>query len=100
MSQVAAARQAAGPVTTLAGGRKPSMLASKKSKDAYKLLQDNGTRAQAIVTELDQVATSAASTNDRGQLTAASAKVTELKSELARLHASSKEAAGGSTGAE
>ena len=92
-------RQIAAQVAaTLASARRPNFLSSKASKDAYKLLQDNATRAKTVSGDIDQAASSAASATERGQLNAADAKLAEIKAELTRLNTASREAAGAPAG--
>ena len=83
---------------TLASARRPNFLSSKASKDAYKLLQDNAARAKTVSGDIDQLVSSTASATERGQVSAADAKLAEIKADLTRLSASSREAAGGPAG--
>jgi non-specific serine/threonine protein kinase len=88
----ASARPISAEVIALAETSKPWLFASKARKDAYQLLQSNATRARADATQLDQLSASGRST-DLDSLNSAVARVTEIKSDLAALYASSYAAA-------
>ncbi|MEO6341140.1 MAG: hypothetical protein ABIO39_13945, partial [Caulobacteraceae bacterium] len=93
-TKAAAVRQIAGQVaSTLASARRPNLLSAKARKDGYKVLQDNAAKAKAVAADIDQLVSSIASATERSQLSAADAKLAEIKVDLNRLYGSSREAA-------
>jgi non-specific serine/threonine protein kinase len=86
-AQLSGARLAAAEVARLAGGRKPGMLASSSSKRAYKLAQDNASRAHAKLAELEGQAQAAQAVSDLASLETTLATVTAGTRELEALRA-------------
>jgi serine/threonine protein kinase len=91
-TEISGVRQIAGQVTSLSMGKKPGLLSSKARKDAYALMQENATKAQGGLTRLDEVAAGIGSSADRDQLDAAATKLAEIKADLTKVLASSREA--------